>query len=68
MLQITTLGEQAVEKAMNLTTPRGAVLCILYEVRSGAELEDVQKQTNMDDVKAATVVRSLINDGLVREV
>lgn len=68
MLQITPEGERAVEKAFNLLSPRGAVLSILYEVKAGVELEDIVKQTNMSDDKAATVVRSLINDNMVREV
>jgi len=68
MIQITQKGELAVEQAHNLMTPRGAVLSILYEIRQGVELEDLRDQTGMDDVKLATVVRSLINDGLAKEV
>jgi len=68
MLQITPEGERAVEKAFNLISPRGAVLSILYEIKTGVELEDIVKQTNMADDKAATIVRSLINDGMAREV
>lgn len=68
MIVITPLGEQAVERTTNLMTPRGSVLSLLYEVRSGMELEDILAQTHMKEDKAATVVRSLINDGLAKEL
>jgi PIN domain nuclease of toxin-antitoxin system len=68
MLQITSTGEQAVEKATNLLTPRGAVLSLLYEVKQGAEVEDIMAHTKMDEVKCTTVVRSLLNDKLIQEV
>lgn len=68
MVQITPTGEQAVEKATNLLTPRGAVLSLLYEVKQGAELEDIMVHTKMDETKCTTVVRSLLNDNLIKEV
>jgi DNA-binding transcriptional regulator GbsR (MarR family) len=67
MLTLTPLGEQKLEGAINLLTPRGAVLSLLYEVKQGMELEDLIEQTHMSEAKAATVMRSLINDGLVQE-
>jgi len=69
MIKITTpKGTDAVEKAMNLATPRGTVLTLLYEVRQGLEVEDLQKELNTDDAKTLAIVRSLINDGLAQEV
>jgi DNA-binding IclR family transcriptional regulator len=68
MLQLTPEGERAIERAFNLLSPRGAVLSMLYEIKAGVEIEDIVKQTGMAEDKAATIVRSLINDGMVREV
>jgi len=68
VIQITGQGEMAIEKAWNLNTPRGTVLALLYEIKQGVEVEDIMQQTHMDETKAATIVRSLINDGLAKEV
>jgi DNA-binding IclR family transcriptional regulator len=69
MIQITEpKGTQEVERAFNLTTPRGAVLSLLYEVKQGVELEDIIQQTDMSEEKAATIVRALINEGYAKEV
>lgn len=68
MLQLTSKGEIEVEKAWNLVTPKGAILSLLYEVKGGAELEDIMHQTGMSEEKTATITRALINEGLVKEV
>ena len=66
-LTLTPLGRQAAEN----TQGRGAefaVLSALYEANGPMDFEEIMEVLHSDEVKASMLIRSLINEGKVKEI
>jgi hypothetical protein len=69
MITITPKGQLEIDRLTDPgRDPRSAVLKLLYEVPQGLEIEDIMAETEMTQAKTEMIVRTLINEGVAKEV